>query len=109
MTQVANIGIKNLSTISLQSVQNELVIVPDYFYFQDSEFYHIRGGYVAEVIQNPFIKIMYKNLNERKWIGKRTGASCERDEPILFLHLPPGYCTAYADLRRIFRQNAFNP
>ncbi len=34
-------------------------------YLENSEFYRIRGGFVAEVIQNPFVKFIDKGMTER--------------------------------------------
>jgi hypothetical protein len=34
-------------------------------YLEDSEFYQIRGGLIAEVIQNPFVKFIDKGITER--------------------------------------------
>ena len=34
-------------------------------YIESSEFYRIRGGFIAEVIQNPFVKFIDKGMTER--------------------------------------------
>ena len=34
-------------------------------YLENSEFYQIRGGFIAEVIQNPFVKFIDKGMTER--------------------------------------------
>jgi hypothetical protein len=47
---------------TVQTQPKVFTLFPQTYYFETSEFYKIRGGFVAEVIQNPSVKFLEKGI-----------------------------------------------